>query len=525
LVALGACGGGHSMLPAPDASQPDASLPPGTVAIRILAFNDFHGALDAVPNAAPGAAALAGAIAMYRTPNTIVVSAGDLIGASPLDSALFHDEPTIEIMNAIGLDVHGVGNHEFDEGTAELVRMKMGGCHPVDGCQFDATFSGSSFPFLAANVMDTATGQLLFPPYLIKDVAGVKIAFVGETLQGTPATTLASAIPELAFTGEADTANALLPMIHAEGAQIAVLLDHQGGNQVGQIDDCAGFTGPIVGIATALADSYAIVASAHTHAFYNCKVGTKLVTSAGANGNALTIFDLDVDPATQAIVAMTAQNVAVTSATTDAMVAAIVAHADTLVAPLANRLVGSITGDITIGSLLSLFESPIGDVVADAMREASGADVALMNRGGLRANLAFAATSPEVTDGQVRYTEAFAVQPFSNLVSTVTMTGADLVAALDVWLATAPLQVSGITYVIRASHVVAADVTVGGVPLVATQTYRVTVNSIVATPNLTPSIANATNVTGEGVDLDLLVAYLGAHPMLAPPSLDRITNQ
>ncbi|MCE9574380.1 MAG: bifunctional metallophosphatase/5'-nucleotidase [Deltaproteobacteria bacterium] len=529
-AALLGCGASKG---SPDAAPPslDAAVdaaPPAT--LHILAFNDFHGALDSA-SAAGGAAYLAGEIKARDSAGTVVVSAGDLVGGSPLDSGLFHDEPAIEIMNAIGLDYAGVGNHEFDEGTPELLRLQHGGCHPVDGCTPGQTFAGASFPFLAANVRYTATGATILPPYALRDIDGVKVGFIGMTLRDTPAVTLPSAVADLTFDDEVATVHALLPEMHAAGAQVIIVLLHQGGGQAGGFDDCAGLVGPIVDIAHALDGEVAMIASGHSHAMYNCTIGNVIVTSAGAHGQALTDATLQIDRATGAVVSANVHNVLVTTAATpDPAVAAIVASYDALAEPIANQPVATITATLSSAGLGG--ESAMGDVITDAMLEgtaSAGAQVALMNTGGIRAELSYPASAGEASDGIVRYAEAFAVQPFSNTVSTVTLSGADLVAALDAWsTAGKPVVVAGLTYTQHASapagsRVTAGDVAVGGVALDPLKAYRVTANSIVRSPISTPSMANATNEVGAGVDLDLLIAYLGTHQPVAPPPQDRIT--
>src|SRR5688500_9330647 len=197
-----------------------AKPPPGspaeknakTTEIQILGLNDFHGQLEPVVATSSGGrigATPAGGVEYLAThvralratnPNTVFVSAGDLIGATPLLSALFHDEPSIEAFNIMGLDYNGVGNHEFDEGIDELLRMAYGsrtvgdyeparpdGCHPVDGCDDETPFAGADFDFLAANVVYRDSGETIFPPYSVHDFpGGYKVAFVGMTLEGTP---------------------------------------------------------------------------------------------------------------------------------------------------------------------------------------------------------------------------------------------------------------------------------------------------------------------------------------------------
>jgi 5'-nucleotidase len=523
---VAACGSGsHATIDAPDA--------PGTASVRLIGFNDFHGALEP-GTGAPGVAALAAEIASRRTPNTVIVSAGDLIGGSPLVSGLFHDEPTIDVMNAIGLDYNAVGNHEFDEGNTELQRMQHGGCHPVDGCGDGVSFAGASFHFLAANVRDQS-GQTIFPAYEIRDVGGAKIAFVGMTLKGTPMATLASGITELSFADEVATMNALVPEIHAAGAQLIVLLIHQGYDLGSPLGGCASLSGALVDLVPQLDSSVIWVASAHSHKLYDCMIGGRPVTQADAHGDALTVVDLVVDVPTQTVTSIVATNVIVDAAASDPGIAALVGQWVQRAAPVGDRVVGTITADMT-NSPNASGEVELGDVIADAMlaaTSAGGAQVSLMNPGGIRDSFAFAKTGPETVDGQVRYREAFSVQPFSNNVFTVTLSGTDLAAALDTGAkgtgAAVPLQVAGLTYTWHpaaapGSHVTVADVMVGGSPLVATASYRVTVNSIVGDPVNTPSMANATNPVGYGVDLDLLTAYIAAQSPLAPPVLNRITE-
>lgn len=539
LVVCGACGSDPvpliDAMPSPmiDAALGDAP-DPEPVTVTILAFNDFHGALDPVVTSGVsrgGAAYLAAHIAALRTPTTLVVSAGDMIGGSPLVSGLFHDEATIEVMNALGLDYAGVGNHEFDEGTAELRRMQDGGCHPVDGCFDGPTFEGASFPFLAANVTDTTTGTTVFPGYAIRDLGGVKIAVVGMTLEDTPAVTLASAIPELRFADEVETMNALVPEIHAQGASIIVLALHQGGGAALAPNECLGSQGAVHAIAAALDPSVVMVAAGHSHTAFNCNVGGKLVTSAGSRGSLITKATLVVDPTTQQVISVEAENLEITDALApDPAVAAIVDRYHEIAAPIGDRVIGTITADIR-GTAPS-GERPMGAVIADAMLEATAAphataaEIALMNPGGIRAPMIFARSGDEPVDGQVTYAEGFTVQPFSNFVSVITVTGTAIVAALDSALAMGPLQVAGMTYTYRpgappGSRVTASDVIIGGVPLDPGAAYRVTVNSIVRE---SPAFADATSVVSVGIDLDLLVSYFAGNSPVSPPAAPRITT-
>ena len=519
--------------PAPDAPSVDAGTDVGADAgaaeittVRVLAFNDLHGALAITPY-------LASEITARRTPNTFVVSAGDLIGGSPIASGAFHDQPTIEIANAFGLDFAAVGNHELDEGRVELERMQNGGCHPVDGCSGDGTFAGASFEFLAANTVNDDTGDTIFPPYAVRDVEGVRIAFVGMTLEDTPSTTLASAIPELSFGDEVETMRALATELEAAGVDVMVLVLHEGGGQLGGPNDCVAPGGPIFEIATALEGVLPLIVSGHSHSSYVCELGGVTVTGAGANGQLLTQIDIQFDRITASVVDVRAENVAISdSLAADPDVAAIVEAYEALIAPVRDAVVGTITADFLDPADLD-GESLAGGLVADAMLAGTvgaGAQIALMNTGGIRASFSFARSGSETEDGSVTYGECFRVQPFASSVRTVSITGAQLVAILDAWVGdSAPLQVAGLTYAWRASgapgtRVAAGDVTVGGAPLVPTDTYRVTVNSIVGDPGRSPSIAGATDIVGAGVDIDLLIAYFESASPLTPAIVPRITR-
>ncbi len=261
--------------------------------VKIIAFNDFHGNLQAgsfAPIAGQPAVTAGGIdyLAAYvaelqsENPNHVVVSAGDLVGASPLISAFYHDEATIEAMNVLGLDISAVGNHEFGRGPAELLRQQSGGCFPsgLQTCLEKRAFPGAAFKYLAANVVYTATGKTLFPPYLIKTFQGVRVAFIGVGLKGTPSIVRPQGVSGLTFKDEAETVNALIPELHTQGVHAIIVLIHQGGSQspatdaaTGGINDCAGGLGgpthsPIVDVVSRLSDSVDLVFSGHTHKAY-----------------------------------------------------------------------------------------------------------------------------------------------------------------------------------------------------------------------------------------------------------------
>lgn len=539
---------------------PAGAKPPGTIDLQILALNDFHGTLEPVPSTssggrvgtvpAGGAEYLATHIKNLRAlnPNTVVVSAGDMIGATPLLSALFHDEPSIEAFNQIGLDFNAVGNHEFDEGAAELLRMQNGGCHPVDGCQDGDAFAGADFQYLAANVVREDNGQTLFPAYGTRKFKNVEVAFIGMTLEGTPNIVTPSGVAGLDFLDEADTVNALIPELKKKKIETIVVVIHEGGAQTGAIDpttinQCNGFSGAIVDIVNRLDDEVDVVVSGHTHLPYNCVIDGKLVTSAFSTGRLVTKIDLSISRATGEVVTKTANNRIVTrDVALDAGITALIDKYRTLSAPFANRVVGEISADITRTANLA-GESALGDVIADAQLAATAppglgdAVVAFMNPGGIRTDLIFGQISGGELPGQVTYSEMFNVQPFGNSLVTMTLTGAQIERLLEEQLpgctlaAARILQVSaGFTYTYSASGPVCdrvnpSTIMLNGVPVNPTASYRVTVNSFLADGGDSfPILVQGTNRLGGAVDTDALEAYLTANAPVNPGPQNRITR-
>ncbi|HEU4407474.1 MAG TPA: bifunctional metallophosphatase/5'-nucleotidase, partial [Polyangiaceae bacterium] len=548
----------------------------GVVDVRLLAFNDFHGNLEALKSLtvitkaktdttpeekveAGGAAYLAAHVAALRQgqPNTLVVSAGDLIGGTPLTSALFHDEPTIEAMNALGLTVNGVGNHEFDEGRDELLRIVNGGCHPVDQCDFTPpgapapTYDGADFAVLAANVVVEATGQTLLPPTHVVERGGAKVAFVGLTLEGTPSVVTQSAVAGLSFRDEVETVNALVPGLKAQGADAVVVVVHQGGVQKGLYNECVDLAGDIVAIAEGLDPAVDVVVSGHTHQAYNCTVGGKLVTSALSAGRVLTAIDLRVDRAAHAVVAKSAENHIVTrDVAPDPTVAALLDVTLATAGPLANRVVGQIEADILhepTSPTAPSGETPLGDLIADAQLAATSApdqgsaQIAFMNPGGIRAPLLFS-PGGTVADGNVTYGALFAVQPFGNYLVTMTLTGRQIETLLEQQVTPLGtergriLQVSnGFTYAwdpnkfvdaaARKPDIDPATIKLNGVTLDPNGSYRVTVNSFLAGGGDGFAVLKegASRLDG-GDDLVALEAYVAAHSPVAVPPADRITR-
>lgn len=534
------------------------------VAVQVLAFNDFHGNLD-TPQGSNGRAggALAGGIEYLathlaqlrrRNPNTIVVSAGDNVGASPLISGLFHDEPSIEALNAAGLDVSSVGNHEFDKGWAELRRLQRGGCHPTDGCVDAPPFAGARFEYLAANVR-VGTGQIdpqalaasgwpdapgqatVLPPYTIRTVGGVKIAFIGETLKDTAGVVLPAGIRGLSFTDEADAANALVPEIERQGAHAIVLLIHQGGAQgAGEtVDGCSNFSGPILDVVRGLSPDIGVVVSGHTHRAYNCTIDGRLLTSAASFGRVITDIDLRIDPATGQVVSKQARNVVVTrDVPADPAETAILARYRPLYATAAHRVIGAITATITRRTNAA-GESALGDLIADAQLEAArrvaGADVAaaLMNDGGIRADLVAKGAGPT---SAVTYEDLYTVQPFGNVLQVKSVTGDALRRVLEQQF-DGPnrglLQISStLTYRYDRSRpagqrVEAASIRIDGRPIDPARSYRIAINEFLGGGGDGFSVfAERPVEVSCGADLDALVAYVGAHSPVAPPATGRV---
>jgi 5'-nucleotidase len=559
---------------------------PSTVKGQFLSYNDFHGAIDppsgsgAVVNAS-GTSTPAGGVEYLATylkrlraeadaegRVTTTVGAGDLIGASPLVSAAFHDEPTIELMNEVGLQITSVGNHEFDEGVAELIRMQNGGCHPVDGCQDGDGFRGAEFSYLAANTIDNRTGLPILPPIEIKFIKGVPVGFVGLTLEGTASIVNPAGIRNVHFADEIATANKWGNVLKLFGVKAQVLLVHEGGQQgtatpTPGVSDCTGFSGPIVPIVAGLNPEFGLVVSGHTHRFYTCtlpnRAGTSVVTSAGTNGQLITDTDYTLDPRTRKFASITAKNVIVENgvpdgnggwqrdangvflknpATVDPQAKKVADKYRAAVAPIANRIVGAITADIT-RTASPAGESALGDVIADAQlayTQSNGAVIALMNPGGIRADFDAEASAGGEANGQITYGEAFTVQPFNNLVVTQTLTGAQLDAVLEQQFAgqagqttTKILQVSaGFTYTYSSSAALGSKVSnlaLNGTPIDPAASYRVTTNDFLANggDGFSTLTGGTDRATAPGFDIDALVAYLGAGAPVPPGPVNRIT--
>jgi 5'-nucleotidase len=528
---------------------------PAAVTVQLLAINDFHGNLEPPTGAngligrtsAGGAEYLATHLRndIARNPNSIIVAAGDLIGASPLVSALFHDEPTIESMNAMNLAVASVGNHEFDEGPDELGRMQRGGCHPSDGCQDGDGFTGAKFQYLSANVVEQAGQESapLFPATAIRTVAGVKIGFIGETLRNTARIVTPTGVRGLTFLDEATTANAYAVQLKQQGVRAIVLLIHEGGEQSANADPngCSGFNGAITRIAERLSPDIKVVISGHTHEFYNCTIAGHTVTSASSLGRMITRVDLTIDPRDDTITSVSATNEIVSrDVPKDPGQTRIIAKYAAVVAPIANRVVGSVTGDIRRAATRA-GESALGNVIADAHLASSspadkgGAVVAFTNSGGIRADVVANNRTGTERPGQITYSELFTVQPFSNVLMVKTLTGAMLKRLLEQQFGGLPagtariLQVSsGFTYSYRLNappgqHVQPASIKIGGRVIAPNDRVRVATNDYLASGGDGFTVfREGTDQLGGDIDVDALVAYFKTHSPVGPGPQNRI---
>ena len=524
------------------------------VKIKLLGINDFHGQLS--PRAvggrpAGGAAVLTSylrAASESSKDGAIIVHAGDHVGASPPNSALLQDEPAISVLNELAnkqclpvrlfrklpyeiqaytqprCNIVGTfGNHEFDEGIGEALRLVYGGNHE-DGPFLEKRWQGAQFPYISANVIDRSTGRSVLPPYTVKTLDGVRIGFIGAVLKETPTIVTPTGVAGLQFIDEADAINASVKQLKRQGVKTIVVTIHQGTTQAsytGPTDPEVTLpAGPIVNIVKRLDSEVDVVISGHAHGFTNALVPNDagkeiLMTQAFSASTAYGDIDLSISRKSDDVVEKSAAIVTTwgdegPGLSPDVKAAEIVAQADERVAPLVNRLIGTATSALT-RTENTAGESALGNLIADAQRVTTNAQFAFMNPGGIRADL---------DAGEVTWGDLFTIQPFGNDLVSMDLTGAQVKTLLEQqWTATSQriLKTSGLTYTWdgtrpvgdRVTQILQADST----PLDPAAVYRVTVNSFMAAGGdgfvVLPSGTN--RVVGP-VDLEALVHYVESLP-------------
>ena len=550
------------------------------VHVKLLAFNDFHGQISAgrsVDGRPVGAAAIFAAYLRAAEAgmedHTFLVSAGDNVGASGFASALLGDEPTLMFYNQLANEYCGyerrgdahcnvvstLGNHEFDQGLDELLRQIRGGNHAA-GPFLESPWRGARFAYVSANAVEARSGAPILPAYAIKSIAyrgedaaqrELPIAFVGAVLKDTPTIVPTTAVAGIRFLDEATAINRSVEELGRQGIRTIIVLIHQGGTQsayLGPTDPAkAGVTGEIVDIVKLLDDDVDVVVSGHTHAFTNALVKNKngkdiLVTQAFAYGTAYADIDLEINPETGDVVSKSASIVttyadAGPGLTPDAAAAALTLAAERMVAPVANRVIGAVAGDITRFQNAA-GESALGDVIADAHRAAMGTDFAFMNAGGLRADLrSISARGLPLPPGTVTYADLFAIHPFGNRLIKMELTGQQIYALLEQQFPphqrlARMLQVSGLEYTWDASPQAVGhrivEVRTDVRPIDRSKRYTVTVNSFLAGGGEKFTVLMEGTDRMEGpVDLDALISYLATskQPVIAPVTGDRILRR
>ncbi|HEY3361868.1 MAG TPA: bifunctional metallophosphatase/5'-nucleotidase [Methanosarcina sp.] len=537
-----------------DVSEPEN----GTTKIQILAINDLHGQLEPPASKivvgynetgapitvnAGGAEYLATHIKRLSSenPNTFFVSAGDSMGASPSVSALFHDEPTIKALNTMGLDFSAVGNHDLDKGPDELMRIQNGGNYPTDGSLNNSSFEGAQFQFLAANIVNESTNSTIFPAYNITYIQGIPVGFIGVALKDTPSIVVPSGVKGLKFLDEAETINKYVKKLKSMGVKTIVVIIHDGGSQEGLYNESLNMAGPIADVVNATDDEVDVFVTGHTHKAYNAVIDGRIVTEAGSAGSVLTDIDLVISNETHDVIEGKARNIIVSrDVPKDTEISELIKKYESLAAPITNRVIGNITGNITTEANNS-GESVLGDLVADAQLNATynpnsgGAVVAFTNPGGIRNDLIYDQLSGGERPGQVTYGEAFGVQPFKNDMITMTLNGTQIDALLEQQFDNPSpgnnriLQVSdSFSYTWNESaptgeKVNISSIKINGTSINPSSLYRVTVNKFLADGGDNFSVLKTgTDRTVGIIDTDAFVNYLGACSPVAPEQKNRI---
>lgn len=495
------------------------------IPVQLLGVNDFHGQLDVYRTVggkqAGGAEYLAAYLKKYQAEakkNTLMVQVGDAVGASAPTSALLQDEPTIEFLNELGFDVGTVGNHEFDEGVEEMMRLIYGGEHEVTG-----PFDGANFPITVANVMDKETGEHILPPYVIKKVNGMPIGFIGVVTTETPDIVVASAVEGIEFTDEVEAINKAAAELKEKGVQSIVVLAH---NPVSSAEDGSTPTGDVAEFAKQVDDEIDVIYGAHNHGYANTTVDNKLIVQSYANGTAFSDVDLLIDPKTKDIVQKEAEIVTTyhEGIEPDTKIKEMVDSYKDTVAPLVNEVIGQ-TADSLTREQDDSGESALGNFTADSQRITMGTDFAFMNPGGIRA---------DIDTGSITWGEAYTTFPFGNNLVSMELTGEQIKRVLEQqWSGSYPrmLQVSGLHYTWNKNapngERIVKITDHEGNPVNSDQTYTVTVNSFLSTGGDGFTVLKeGKNLINGLVDLDALVEYIkGFHEPIKAPALNRIDVQ
>lgn len=529
-----------------------ATLPAPPIELNLVALNDFHGNLEAskfvytaagsdkeTTIQAGGIDNLAAALQAFRREDQdlLLVGAGDLVGASPAVSSMWSDEPSITAMSMLGMRFSSVGNHEFDLGRAELLRKQGGGCSPARSdkvCKLDPQFRGASFQYLAANVIDSASGKPLLPAFGIAQVKGVKLAFIGAVLKDADKLVLAAGIAGLRFTDEADAINLAVGQARAQGATVFVVLIHEGGRTDEAFDqpDCSRLQGPIVAIARRLDPAVKLIVSGHSHTGFQCKVDDRTITQAQMGGHVLSRIKLEIDAGSRALRSVQVRNVPVRQNEYPADPRAVSYLAEVkhrsevaLTRPIARVAVRNMGRKLNASG-----ESALGSMVADAVLAATagqGAQIGFMNPAGLRKDL-------DVGDDLVaRFNQVQATLPFANTLVVIDLSGAELRNVLEQQWARANfdfdrnmLQVSrGFSYRWDPSRppgqrVLPGSMMLNGAAIDDNKVYRVTANNFLAEGgDGFAQFAKAARKEDTGIlDIDAFIAYLLAHEKLAVPA-------
>jgi 5'-nucleotidase len=538
---------------AESAPETRASSKSGVAKIQLLGVNDFHGNLEPIANptysiptgnvaqkiacnrAAAGGAAYLDAYLdrnATRDPDgTIRVHAGDMVGGSPLISSYFHDEPTIEATNLLQFDVGTLGNHEFDEGGQEMLRLINGG-QRNDGLQFkedangqlvntsDPNFSGADYPYISANVVYADSGKNVLPPYEIVERNGVKVGFIGVTTEETPDIVVPDAVAPFEFLDISETVDRYAKELQEQGVETIVVLAHAGGFQT----TAKQATGEILSETAEMKNKTVdVIIAGHSHSYLDTTVNGKLIVEGFSLGTAFDRVSLTVERKTGDVIESSAKVVPTCNKgiRPDPETAALVAKYDEQITPIESRVVGAAATDITRDDPTKTGESALGDVIADAQRTFASTEIAFMNPGGIRA---------DIQSGEVTYGDLFAVQPFDNQLVKMDLTGDQIYRLLEQqWQPQADgsvrariLQVSGLKFAYDDSKPIGqrvTSVTINGAQLDRSKTYTVAANSFIATGGDGFTVFDEARVNQKtiGGELDALEAYFGSQQEVGIP--------